>query len=419
MGVFSFCRPDIHIHIEMNRTVKTIKNALSALVRSEVNGYGLARNPVPIDQMSEAKLIGIRGVRAWGDQHSQLFQNDIVESVRQEHDSGFALKQDGSACYKLLALSGGGAHGAFGAGFLYGWTQARSRPDFKLVTGISTGALIAPCAFLGSDYDEQLKEIFTTTTAEKVFHIRSFMSWLWNESFADTGPLAKLIERYVDEAALKAIARAHARGKRLYIGTTNLDAQRLVVWNMGEIAGSTHPDAPKIFRKVLLASASIPSAFPPVYFDVEAAGRFYDEMHVDGGTITEVFFYGLMLDLPAARKDVLGEETPIPESALYIIRNGRLTLSPEQVPRSLPRITKRALSTLNKAHGCDHLRRIYEITQRNKVDFNYIDIPEDCELSDRLTFDAEEMNRLFDLGVELAKSGCKWHKRPPGLGARH
>ncbi len=403
----------------MNRTGKAIKKALSALVSSGVNGHALPRNPVPLDQMSQAELIGIKGVRTWGDQYSQLFQDDIVESVRQEHEGDFPPKPDGCTCYNVLALSGGGAHGAFGAGFLYGWTQQGSRPRFKLVTGISTGALIAPLAFLGPEYDEELKEMFTTIKAKNVFRVRNFISWLWNESFADTGPLVKLIEKYADAAALEAIARAHANGRRLYMGTTSLDAESLVVWNMGAIASSTHPDALKLFRKVVLASVSIPGAFPPVYFDVEAAGRVYDEMHVDGGTITEVFFHGSMLDLPAARKEVFGEKTPKATSALYIIRNGKLTSSPEQVPRSLQRITRRALSTLSKAHGWDHLYHIYDVTQRNQIDFNYIDIPADCVLPDRLTFDPEEMNRLFDLGVELAKSGDKWHKFPPNLHESH
>jgi len=399
----------------MNRAVKAIKDTFSGMFFSGINGCSVRRNPVPVDLMSEAELKGIKGIRAWGDQYSRLFQEDIVKSMRQEREGDFSVKPDGSAFYNVLALSGGGAHGAFAAGFLYGWTQAGSRLKFKLVTGISAGALIAPCAFLGSDYDEELKEMFTATTAKNVFHIRNFISWLWSESFADTAPLAKLIAKYADETALEAIAEGHARGRRLYIGTTNLDAQRLVVWNMGAIAGSGYPDALQLFRKVLLASASIPIAFPPVYFDVEAGGRLYDEMHVDGGTITEVFFDGCMLDFAVARKEVFGQDAPKPGIAVYIIRNGKLTPSPQQVPRSLPKITRRALSTLNKAHGWDHLHHIYEMARRNQVAFNYIDIPQDFELPDKEAFDLEEMNRLFSLGVNLAKSGYQWHKLPPSL----
>jgi hypothetical protein len=181
-----------------------------------------------------------------------------------------------------------------------------------------------------------------------------------------------LIEKYADETALKAIAKEHINGKRLYLGTTNLDAQRLVVWNMGIIANSGYPDALKLFRNVLLASLSVPCIFPPVYLDVEVDEKFYDEMHVDGGLITDAFICDFMLEFPT-------------------------------------------LFTLDKAHGEDHLHYIYNIARRNHTDFNYIGVPEDCSLPDKLTFDQKEMNRLFNIGEELAKSGHKWHKEPPFL----
>ncbi len=194
------------------------------------------------------------------------------------------------------------------------------------------------------------------------------------------------------------------------MGTTNLDAQHLVIWNMGVIANSGHPDALKLFRKVLLASLSVPCIFPPVYFDVEIDGKFYDEMHVDGGMITDAFVCDFMLDFPTD-----GEKEQKHRIALYVIRNDKLMPSPEQVCRNLPKITRRALSTLNKAHGEDHLHYIYNIARRNHTDFNYIGIPEDCALPDKLTFDRKEMNRLFNLGQELAKYGYKWQKEPPTL----
>ena len=399
----------------MNRTVETIKSRVLTRGRRGLIGGGMRRNPVPVDKMSGADLRAIKGVRAWGGQYSRLFHDDIIASVRQEREGDFPAMDDGAASYSILALSGGGADGAFGAGFIYGWTQTGRRPTFKLVTGISTGALIASFAFLGPEYNEKLKEVFTTVTTKDIFHVRSFVSWLWKESFADTGPLEKLIAKYADEDALEAIARAHNRGRRLYFGTANLDAQQLVVWNMGAIAAGNHPDALRIFRKVLLASASLPSAFPPVYFEVEADGKLYDEMHVDGGIITEVFFSDYMLELPAARKKVFGADTPGPHVAAYLIRNGKLTPSPEPIPRSLPRITRRALLTLSKAHGWDHLHCIYEIMKKNRIDFNYIGIPEDCQISGKQTFDREQMNQLFNLGIDLAKSGRPWQKFPHGL----
>jgi hypothetical protein len=384
-----------------------------------VAGCSLPRNPVPIAQMSNAELVSVKGIRTYGGEFSPHFQKDLVESIRQERESDFPLKPDGSTSYTALALSGGGANGAFGAGFLCGWTQAGTRPKFKLVTGISTGALIAPFAFLGPEYDEELKRAYTATTTRDIFNARNIISLLWNESFADTGPLESSIKRQVNDEVLRAIAEEHAHGRRLYIGTTNLDAKRLVVWNLGAIAASGHPEAVKLCRKVLLASASIPAAFPPVYFDVEVEGRRYDEMHVDGGTITEVFFYGFTLDLPAARKEVFGDKAPKPGGAIYIIRNGKLTATPEPVPRSLPKIISTALSTLTRAQGWGDLHRIYTVTQRDQIDFNYVGIPDDYVPAGKEAFDPKEMNRLFNLGFEMAKSGYEWHKVPPGLNHYH
>ncbi|MHC4616737.1 MAG: patatin-like phospholipase family protein [Planctomycetota bacterium] len=375
---------------------------------SVVSGHSLPLNPVPVSRMFEADLIGIKGARAWEGRYCQLFKDDIIKSVHQEHDGDFLLKQDGSTFYNILALSGGGAYGAFGAGFLCGWTQAGTRPEFKIVTGISTGAIIAALAFVGAEYDEMLKEIYTAVATSSIFNTSNLISCLWSGSFADAEPLKRLIEKYADETALEIIAKEHINGKRLYLGTTNLDAQRLVVWNMGIIANSGHPDALKLFRKVLLASLSVPCIFPPVYFDVEVDGKFYDEMHVDGGIITDAFLCDFMLEFPTD-----GKRKQKPGSAVYIIRNDKLRPSPKQVSRNLLKITRRTLSTLNRAHSEDHLHHIYTLVRRNHIDFNYIGIPEDCALPDKLTFGRKEMNRLFNLGQELAKSGCKWHKEPP------
>jgi predicted acylesterase/phospholipase RssA len=360
--------------------------------------------------MSEADLAGIKGARAWDGPYCQIFKDDIAKSVHQEHDGELLVKHNGHAYYNILALSGGGTNGAFGAGLLCGWTRAGNRPNFKFVTGISSGAIIAALAFLGAEYDEVLKEIYTTVATSNIFNTKNLMSWLWSESLADIEPLKTLIEKYVDETALKIIAEEHLNGKRLYLGTTNLDAQRFEVWNVGFIANSGHPDALEILRKILLASLSVPCIFPPVYFDVEVDGKLYDEMHVDGGMITDAFICDFMLNLPTHP----GKKRKT-RGAVYIVRNDKFVPAPEQVSRNLPKITKRSLFTLNKAHSEDHLRYIYSIARRNNADFNYIGIPENCSLPDKLTFDQKKMNELFDLGYKLASTGCKWQKEPPGL----
>src|SRR5215831_2836743 len=115
----------------------------------------------------------------------------------------------------FLALSGGGDNGAFGAGFLNGWTAAGTRPKFKLVTGISTGALIAPFAFLGPAYDNHLKALFTTTSSHEILETRSLIGGLTSDAMADTAPLRRLIGKHIDRAMLDAIAAEYANGREL------------------------------------------------------------------------------------------------------------------------------------------------------------------------------------------------------------
>jgi hypothetical protein len=396
----------------LNRSVTMI--ILAAVLLSGV-GCSLKRNPVPLGDISSAKLIDIPEVRAWGDEYSDLFQNDIVESLRQEDKGDFPLKADGSTSYRALALSGGGENGAFGAGVLCGWTQAGTRGKFKIVTGISTGSLIAPYAFLGPEYDQKLKEAYTTISGKDICTSRNILSLLWSESLKDTAPLKKLIAQQMDEHMLKDIAKAHSQGRRLYVGTTAMDAGRLMIWNMGAIASSGHPNALKLFQKVLLASSAIPGAFPPVYFDVEAGGGKYDEMHSDGGTIANVFFYGFTLDLHAALKEIYGDKAPPPGGAIYIIRDGKLQSSPKQIERKLTGVIGRALSIVTKAGTGGDLYRIYAITKRNGIDFNHIDIPTNYKPISEKSFDQAEMNQLFNLGFKMGKSGKDWQKVPLGL----
>jgi hypothetical protein len=263
----------------------------------------LPRNAVPTELMGKAGIPGMPDVRAPGGRPSVAMSQDLARSFKQESPDEFPLGPDGAVHYAHLALSGGGANGAFGAGFLYGWTKTGKRPVFKIVTGVSTGALMAPFAFLGPAYDDALREFYTTTASRDIFLVLSFIpQLLGGESFADSAPLRALIERHVDAEFLRQIAQAHAAGRRLYVGTVDLDSQRLVVWNMGLIAASGRPEALALFRQVMLASASIPVAFPPVFFEVEAGGLRYDEMHVDGGVAANVFSSGGVFNFPEARE---------------------------------------------------------------------------------------------------------------------
>src|SRR5262249_55735259 len=211
-----------------------------------------------------------------------------------------------------LALSGGGADGAYGAGLLTGWSQSGNRPEFAVVTGVSIGALAAPYAFLGSRMDEDLRKNFAEITAADAFEDKATP-----ESLFDTWPLKQLIEKRVTREMLVAIAAEHAKGRRLFVVTTNVDAGRRVVWNMGAIAAAGDERALKLFREILLASSSIPGFFQPVLIDVEANGKKFQEMHLDG-TVTAPFFVmpESMLAPGAAR---------LPTNQIYVIVNSKLS----------------------------------------------------------------------------------------------
>lgn len=391
---------------------KTISFVVVAVVFVGINACSLPRNPVPIERLHEARLLGFPAVRSWGDRYGPHFRTDLVESIRQEGDV-FSLSHEECCTYNALALSGGGPNGAFGAGFMYGWKKAGTRPEFKIVTGISAGALMAPFVFAGPEFEQRLG-LFTTMGTMDLLGLTGPISPLWSESLAEAVPLARLLKQYIDDELLAAIANAHNHGRRLYIGTTNIDAEELVVWNMGAIATSGHPEAPKIFRRVMRASAAIPGAFPPVYFDVEVDGKMYDELHIDGGVTREVFLYGFISELDAAAQE-LDRKRPANKHSVYVIINSKLAASPKQVTPDLVGLIPRAVLSLVKANTLGDLYRIHAVAQRDNVDFNYAFIPDDYVPKEKEPFDPKEMKRLFDLGFNMAASGYEWHKIPPGL----
>src|SRR5581483_7162489 len=202
------------------------------------------------------------------------------------------LARPGAGNRHFLAISGGGDDGAFGAGLLVGWSGRGDRPEFDVVTGVSTGALSAPFAFLGRTYDQQLRDIYTQTGAGDVFAKRPFvLAAIGSDALTDSAPLRSMIAHYVDQDLVQRIAEEYRKGRLLFILTTNLDQGRPVIWNVGAIASSNHPQARDLIVDVLLASASIPAVFPPVMLDVTVGGEKHQEMHVDGGTVAQAFLY--------------------------------------------------------------------------------------------------------------------------------
>jgi len=367
------------------------------------------RNPVPVEDADRAQIPGMPGVRDWGDEPSELFQSDLIRSVREEG----AAHPEGAPPMAALVLSGGGSNGAFGAGFLCGWSQTGTRPGFKLVTGISAGALLAPFAFLGSVYDPELERLVTTMTSRDVFKLRNPLTVFTKDSLARTDPLAATLTALIDAQLLADIAAEHRKGRRLYVGTTNLDAQRLVIWNLGAIAASGRPGALELFRSVLLASAAVPVAFPPVYIPVEADGRYYDEMHVDGGVTAMFFLWGAMIDIEEAIAVIGGDPVRNREAAIYIIRNGQLDPAPEQVRPRLPSIAARSMLSVFKTVSTGDLIRIWAAAGRAGVGIRYVGIPPEHPEARSTGFDPQEMRRLFDLGHSMALEPEPWRSEPP------
>jgi predicted acylesterase/phospholipase RssA len=375
----------------------------------------LERNAVPPELAVVAGLPGLPDIRAVAGQPNESMQRDLARAFADDSEEDFPPGPDGVARYPVLAISGGGANGAFGAGFLNGWTKSGKRPVFKIVTGVSTGALMAPFVFLGPEHDATLRDFYTTTRSQDIFvrggTLRRLIS---GESLADTGPLQAIIARIVDESLLAKVADAHAHGRRLYVGTTNLDTQQFVVWNMGGIASSGHPDALALFRTVMLASASIPVAFPPVLFEVEAGGERYDEMHVDGA-VTANTFVTAGVYRPSLARSQAGSRPG--RDDLFVIHNGQLFATPSPTPRTVRGIALQSMDAASRASMLDELVRIYAFALREDAGYAWVGIPQGINLAGAEIFDPAVMRELFDLGYQRALAGPEWQALPPGFGS--
>jgi predicted acylesterase/phospholipase RssA len=362
---------------------------------------------VPASDLTRAQIAGMQSSRYLIATSAGI--NNFVDDVNRLNQRLSKTVLDGKSNY--LSLSGGGDNGAFGAGLLVGWTEQGTRPEFNLVTGISTGALIAPFAYLGKDYDPVLTEVYTKVKPSDIFKSRGFLSGFFGDGLADTSPLFQLISKHVTAEFLKKVANEYNnRGRWLLIGTTNIDAGTPVIWNMGQIASVGTPESLELFRKILLASASIPAAFPPVMFDFMIDGKEFQEMHVDGGATTQVFLYP---GAAANRAKEIGVKRNTNRQA-YIIRNARLDVDWQQTERRTLSIAGRAISQLIQSQGLGDLYRIYNITQDDRVGFNLAYIGSDFSFPHVEEFDTKYMQALYDYGYQRARKGYEWSKYPPG-----
>ncbi len=368
------------------------------------------RNPVPAIYSAIAEVPGLPRARFWGDAAPPYIEEWFAASKAQLqalHPAIIGRK------HNYLAISGGGQNGAFGAGVLVGWTAAGTRPEFTMVTGVSTGALIAPFAFLGSEYDDELKVFYTKYSTTDLLKKRNILNALASDAAASSAPLRALIAKHVDQNVLEEIAIEFRKGRLLYIGTTNLDADRPVMWDIGYIAASRAPNALELVHDIMLASASIPVAFPPVMIEVEAKGQRYDEVHVDGGVTSQVFLYPLGLDWRRVTEKLDAKGRP----SVYLIRNAQLDPTWKAVELRLKPIAGRSIAALIRTQGIGDMYRIYVGAQRDGVDYHLAYIPGEFKEESKEMFDPEYMGKLFDLGYRMATAGFPWKDSPPGIKA--
>ena len=370
------------------------------------------QNIVPEELSETATPVGFNNVRFFGD---GLPQN-ARQVVKRKIDDSIAARpnewnRNRIIDVNFLIISGGGPDGAFGAGILNGMTDGGKRIDFEVVTGVSTGALIAPFAFLGPKYDAALKSVYTEIGTKDIVRNNGALLALSKGSLGDTAPLQAVIARYVTPELLSDVAHEYKIGRRLFVGTTNINAQRPVIWNMGEIAKQGDEKALKLFRKVLLASTAIPVAFPSVKFQVEANNQIYEEVHIDGGTTNNAFFLPVRVGLAAYLKQLGLRIRP----TMYVIRNSKSNPVWEPVEKKLLKVAQRSIATLVKNSTTGDLYRLFTFTTQNNIDFRMIDIPNSFNVASKEPFDPVYMSQLYDVGYQFGKNGVQWKLQPPGL----
>jgi hypothetical protein len=368
--------------------------------------------PIPAELVEAARLPGYGPVRQFGDApgHDGADLWGVGKGSRfSAHDASAR-----GAPLRVLAISGGGSNGAFAAGVLTGWTEARTRPEFDIVTGVSAGALAAPYAFLGPRFDDRLRKLFTGLSSADLMKQRPRVLALFSDALASAEPLQALIAQHFDQAMLEAVATEHRRGRRLFVGTTHVYAGRLVTWDLGAIAASGNPDALDLIRRVLLASAAVPIMLPPVYIEVEAGGRRYSEMHVDGSMTRQVFVSATALDWKA----VMHEHGHRGAPEFYVIRNGRATSEYMVMEPQIVGLGEHALHLLAQSQGVADLFVIYVQAQRAGATYRAAWIGDEFLAPWDQWYDPKYVEALFAHGHRLAVDGRVWRTQPPGLDTR-
>jgi hypothetical protein len=343
-----------------------------------------------------------RPVQAAGFPGVRLTVDQADDALRQAADRLAPLRSlIGRDEFNILALSGGASGGAYGAGVLAGLTKAGRRPDFAIVTGVSTGALIAPLAFLGPAWDDRLTDAYVGGHAAELLSLRRLGPALGPSIFKGES-LDALVDTFVDMEMVEAVAVEHARGRRLLIATTNLDSQRAVVWDMGEIATHGGDEALKLFRTLLVASSSVPGIFPPKLVEVETDDHIYQEMHVDGGVAAPLFL------MPDALLHWRNLGPRFRRGRVHVIVNTVLDPSTQSTPPGVASIMARSFDTMLRFSYRQALSLAAGFCSRHNLPLSVASIPSSFEGFNLLKFETDLMRRIYDAGVEQAMQGTVW-----------
>jgi len=372
------------------------------------SGCAYVRHSVPENLVGTAVVAGMPDIRYYEGKPDSfsMVRRSLVDSFKDEGKTDYLV--DGIKTYPVLIIGGGVSNTAYGVGLLEGWSKEGTRPVFKIVTGYSSGSMIAIATFAGKDYEGRIADLFTSISSKDVLKPRSMFSVLFGDSVNSSAPLAKKINNIVDEDLMAKIAGEHRKGRRLYVGTTDFDAQGFVIWDMGALASKGGTDSLKLFRKIILASCSFPVMVPPVYFQVEAGGRHYDEMHVDGGVVSGLFYiHQLMEGVGFGSRGV--------RTRVYVLNLCYMSPHSKQVEDNIVALTSRLIELNGASKMTGDTYRIYAFAKERGWDYNLAYIPEDFKPNQKEMLDKQEMQRLFKRGYDDAVVGYKWHKAPPGL----
>jgi predicted acylesterase/phospholipase RssA len=317
----------------------------------------------------------------------------------------------------VLALSSGGLYGAYSSGFLAGWSDTDTRPEFDVVTGVSTGALIAPLAFLGPEFDDRMQQLYTGVRAEDVFRIRAWVTIPFKDAVASSVPLRKLIESQVTPELMERVAAEHRKGRRLYIGTTNLGTRRLVIWDMGLIASLPCPEGCRLFRDVLLASCSVPGMLPPVQFTVDVDGQTVTELHADGGVSSQIFVPSVVFQAASATAPPCTPTVPCTGGNLYAVVSGKLYPDAAPVRQLVLPILGATTETIIYAHCRAELMSLYGQAKLAGMQYHLTSLRQDTVVNAEtlMSIDQREMTKLYAEGRRDGLTGPAWRFTPPDI----